>query len=378
MVAFEPTPADDARRCACWPRCSATPTRRCARTCPRCATLLRDERALAAARLAELDALIDALARADPLDAEADYVELFDRGRAHLAAPVRARARRLARPRPGDDRPRRRPTRRPACSSAEASCPTTCRWCSSSSRPSRRARRAAFLGEMAHILNAIFGALQQRDSRVRQRARRAARAGRREGAGRCTLPAERAARRELGRAGRASTAARPRARRGPASRSRSTSSARPSHPQPGAHRMNTLSRLPVPGLSVRLPRGVPDGQPDPLRPRPVHAGRATRRRCCAPARCAGAATCSTSASCSCSSATWSGCSRRTASTSTFMSAGTKQMLAVVAGGVAGVVCFVGLSHAAAPAHLRSAHPPDQPPHRHRDPGRSCGCSWSSA
>jgi nitrate reductase delta subunit len=45
-----------------------------------------------------------------------------------------------------------------------ASCPTTCRWCWSSPRPSRRSGQGAFLGEMAHILNAIFSALQQRNS----------------------------------------------------------------------------------------------------------------------------------------------------------------------------------------------------------------------
>ena len=36
------------RPCACWRRCSAIPMRRCAATCRRCATLLRDERALVA------------------------------------------------------------------------------------------------------------------------------------------------------------------------------------------------------------------------------------------------------------------------------------------------------------------------------------------
>ena len=43
---------------------------------------LHDERALPQQRLAELDALINSLERAAPLDAEADYVEVFDRGRA--------------------------------------------------------------------------------------------------------------------------------------------------------------------------------------------------------------------------------------------------------------------------------------------------------
>jgi nitrate reductase delta subunit len=51
----------------------------------------------------------------------------------------------------------------------------------------------AFLGEMAHILNALFGALQRRNSALRERAWRAARPGRRAGAGadRCPLPKSR-------------------------------------------------------------------------------------------------------------------------------------------------------------------------------------------
>ncbi|MBS0447521.1 MAG: nitrate reductase molybdenum cofactor assembly chaperone [Proteobacteria bacterium] len=43
---------------------------------------LHDERALASGRLAELDALADRIASIAPLQAEAEYVELFDRGRA--------------------------------------------------------------------------------------------------------------------------------------------------------------------------------------------------------------------------------------------------------------------------------------------------------
>jgi nitrate reductase delta subunit len=42
---------------------------------------LHAERALGSARLAELDALVERLQAAAPLRAEADYVELFDRGR---------------------------------------------------------------------------------------------------------------------------------------------------------------------------------------------------------------------------------------------------------------------------------------------------------
>ena len=42
---------------------------------------LREEGALSASRLAEIEALLAQLARQDPLDAEADYVQLFDSGR---------------------------------------------------------------------------------------------------------------------------------------------------------------------------------------------------------------------------------------------------------------------------------------------------------
>ncbi|HCN90373.1 MAG TPA: nitrate reductase molybdenum cofactor assembly chaperone, partial [Oxalobacteraceae bacterium] len=43
---------------------------------------LHEERALPPQRLTEIDALLAALGRTEPLDAEADYVQLFDRGRA--------------------------------------------------------------------------------------------------------------------------------------------------------------------------------------------------------------------------------------------------------------------------------------------------------
>ena len=65
---------------------------------------LHNEQAVAPQRLAELDALIDLLARKPPLELEADYVELFDRGR-YVTAFVRACAWRFARPRAGHDRP---------------------------------------------------------------------------------------------------------------------------------------------------------------------------------------------------------------------------------------------------------------------------------
>ena len=70
------------KACACCLHCSATRTRDCAQHLLEMRCLLDDERALSPTRRTELQALIDALRNADPLQVEADYVELFDRGRA--------------------------------------------------------------------------------------------------------------------------------------------------------------------------------------------------------------------------------------------------------------------------------------------------------
>jgi nitrate reductase delta subunit len=124
---------------------------------------LRGERALGAARLLELEALMDALMRADPLEAEADYVHLFDRGRAtslHLFEHVH-----------GDSRDRGPAMIDLAQTYDQAGLhlapselpdylPVVLEF--ASTLPPREAR--AFLGEMAHIFNALFGALQQRQS----------------------------------------------------------------------------------------------------------------------------------------------------------------------------------------------------------------------
>ena len=48
---------------------------------PEMRQVLRGESVLLDSRRAELDALMASLASAEPLEAEADYVELFDRGR---------------------------------------------------------------------------------------------------------------------------------------------------------------------------------------------------------------------------------------------------------------------------------------------------------
>ena len=130
---------------------------------PEMRELLHAERALPPSRLAELDALIEALRSAGPLDAESDYVELFDRGRGtslHLFEHVH-----------GDSRERGpamidlgQTYEKAGLILAEGELPDYLPAVLEfvSTQPVREAR--AFLGEMAHIFNAIFGALQHRDS----------------------------------------------------------------------------------------------------------------------------------------------------------------------------------------------------------------------
>lgn len=131
---------------------------------PEMCTILRSEAALSATRQAEIETLIDWLGRNDPLQVEADYVELFDRGRAtslHLFEHVH-----------GDSRDRG-PAMVDLAQTYEKAglylapselpdyLPAVLEF--ASTQPAREAR--AFLEEMAHILNALFGALQQRQSR---------------------------------------------------------------------------------------------------------------------------------------------------------------------------------------------------------------------
>ena len=130
---------------------------------PEMSRLLHEEGALPMARRAELDALMQALALADPLQAESDYVELFDRGRAtslHLFEHVH-----------GDSRDRGpamidlgQTYEKAGLVLAEGELPDYLPAVLEfvSTQPAREA--AAFLGEMSHIFNAIFGALQHRDS----------------------------------------------------------------------------------------------------------------------------------------------------------------------------------------------------------------------
>jgi len=127
---------------------------------PEMREILRREAALSAARLSELEALIDSLAGAEPLEVEAAYVQLFDRGRAtslHLFEHVH-----------GDSRDRG-PAMIDLAQTYEKAglylapgelpdyLPAVLEFVST--QPPREAR--AFLIEMAHIFNALFTALQQ-------------------------------------------------------------------------------------------------------------------------------------------------------------------------------------------------------------------------
>jgi nitrate reductase delta subunit len=115
------------------------------------------------ARLLELDALMNILERGDALENEAEYVQIFDRGRStslHLFEHVH-----------GDSR-ERGPAMIDLAQTYEKAglflapgempdyLPVVLEFVST--QPPKEAR--AFLGEMAHIFNAIFNALQQRQS----------------------------------------------------------------------------------------------------------------------------------------------------------------------------------------------------------------------
>jgi len=127
------------------------------------AQLLAEDGAVNRPRTAELLALMASLGQADPLDSESAYVELFDRGRAtslHLFEHVH-----------GDSR-ERGPAMIDLGQTYESAglvlaegelpdyLPAVLEFVST--QPAAQAR--AFLGEIAHILKNIFGALQQRES----------------------------------------------------------------------------------------------------------------------------------------------------------------------------------------------------------------------
>jgi nitrate reductase delta subunit len=130
---------------------------------PEMRDVLRADGAVTVGRLAELDVLMDVLSNSDPLDTEAAYVQLFDRGRAtslHLFEHVH-----------GDSRDRGPAMVDLAQTYDQAGLylapgelpdylPVVLEFVST--QPPREAR--AFLNEMTHIFNAIFSALQQRQS----------------------------------------------------------------------------------------------------------------------------------------------------------------------------------------------------------------------
>ncbi len=125
---------------------------------------LRAEQALSAPRLAEIEALIASIERQSAIDAEADYVQLFDSGRStslHLFEHVH-----------GDSRDRGpamidlvRTYEQAGLFLGEGQMPdhlpVVLEY--ASTQPPREAR--AFLAEIAHILNVILAALAKRASR---------------------------------------------------------------------------------------------------------------------------------------------------------------------------------------------------------------------
>jgi nitrate reductase molybdenum cofactor assembly chaperone NarJ/NarW len=131
---------------------------------PEMAALLEADGALSVSRRAEIAALVRWLAESDPLDAETGYVETFDRRRAtslHLFEHVH-----------GDSRDRGPAMIDLAQTYEQAGLylapgelpdylPVVLEFVST--QPPREAR--AFLGEIAHLVNAIFGALLEHGSR---------------------------------------------------------------------------------------------------------------------------------------------------------------------------------------------------------------------
>lgn len=130
---------------------------------PEMAALLKEENALKPTRCSELLALMTALERGDPLETEAAYVELFDRGRAtslHLFEHVH-----------GDSRDRGpamidlgQTYEQAGLVLAEGELPDYLPAVLEFASTQPQAQAKAFLGEIAHLLKGIFGALRQRDS----------------------------------------------------------------------------------------------------------------------------------------------------------------------------------------------------------------------
>jgi nitrate reductase delta subunit len=124
---------------------------------------LRGERALTAQRMAEVEALMDALASTDSLESESAYVQLFDRGRStslHLFEHVHGESRERGPAMIDLAKTYDQAGLHLAPGELPDYLPVVLEF--ASTQPPREAR--AFLGEMAHLLNGLFGALQQRGS----------------------------------------------------------------------------------------------------------------------------------------------------------------------------------------------------------------------
>jgi nitrate reductase molybdenum cofactor assembly chaperone NarJ/NarW len=130
---------------------------------PQVVDAINEEAALPAARRAEIQALVAEMLRTDPIEVESRYVELFDRGRStslHLFEHVH-----------GDSRDRGpamidliQHYEKAGLFLGEKELPdhlcVVLEFASTQPAPSAR----DFIGEMAHILQAIFSALRQRES----------------------------------------------------------------------------------------------------------------------------------------------------------------------------------------------------------------------
>lgn len=130
---------------------------------PELAPVLRAEAALGTARIAELDALAERLAVLPPLQTEAEYVELFDRGRRtalHLFEHVH-----------GDSRDRgpamvdlAQTYQRAGLMLRDGELPDFLPVLLEFAGTQPPAEARALLGEIAHIVRAIFSALTERQS----------------------------------------------------------------------------------------------------------------------------------------------------------------------------------------------------------------------
>jgi nitrate reductase molybdenum cofactor assembly chaperone NarJ/NarW len=283
------------------------------------------------------------------LDVESEYVELFDRGRRtalHLFEHVH-----------GDSRDRGpamidliqtyekgglflAPSELPDHLSVLLEFAST--------QPPQQARE--FLGEIAHIVRVIFSALLKRQSPYASVLAAVLELAGEKAEAVAVAPSPKWTR--AGPSPRCSAAAPPKARPNPASRSRSAFVRK--NPNPLKERRHEhAAQLPLQRLSLHLPGGVPHGQPGPLRPRPVHL----EKRFVAAAAQAPAALGQQPVP-----------HRHPVPVlrphrgpahphfvyEPFITPGQKQMVAVVAGGIAGVICFIGLTCCCTAASLTTA------------------------